>query len=81
MEPTRFGIKRKLVSTKEKAFKLFRLMGSLRNKDSNVSSPNQTSLTDASYQPPNLLANHALEVELKKAEALEYWRKWLNRPS
>jgi len=80
MEPTRFGIKRKLVSTKEKAFKLFRLLGSLRNEDSDVSLPNQA-FKEASYQPPNLLRNHAIEVELKKAEALEYWRKWLNRPS
>lgn len=80
MELIRFGIKRKLVSTKQKVFKLFRLMGSLRDQDSNVSSPNPA-FTEASYEPLNFLTNHALEVELKKAEALEYWQRWLKRPS
>jgi len=79
MEWKKFEIKGKLVSTKQKVFKLFRLIGSFGNEDSDVSSPSQV-FADTPYVPVNFLTEYALEAELKKAEALEYWRRSLDRP-
>jgi len=79
MEWKMFGIKRKLGSAKQRVFKLFRLIGNSGDQDSNVSSFNQET-TDLPYTPINFFTNYALEVELKKAEALEYWRRCLDRP-
>jgi len=70
-------IKGKLVSARQKMSKMFRLIRGLGN----VSSPAPTS-----YETTTPLAymhlpttNYSLEAELKKAEALEHWRKW-DRP-
>jgi hypothetical protein len=57
---------------------LLRLMGASEKEDSNVSPPVSVS-GGKSYETMRLLTNHSLEVELKKAEALEYWRRWLNQ--
>ena len=65
-----FGIKGKLVSAKQKVFRLISL---LRKEESNVSSSTSV-LTAAPYEPVNPLTNYCLEAELKRAEALAYWR-------
>jgi len=69
-----FGIKGKLGSTKQKMSKLFRFIGDLEKEGSEVSSSIPLSAI--------LSCTHAvnLEVELKKAEALDHWKRWLDRP-
>jgi len=67
-----FGIKRKLVSARQKAFKAFRLFGGLEKEDPNVSSPTPV-FTVAPYEPVSSITDYALEAELKKAKALAYW--------
>jgi len=72
MEWRMFGIKGKLVSTKDKLFKLFRLIDGLGKGDSDVSSPNPVFTTVPVRQAEALLYWH----ELRKAEALLYWKRW-----
>ncbi len=79
MEWKRFGIKGKLGSARQKAFKVLRLIGHLGREDSNVSSATPV-LTLAPYEPLNSLTKYALEAELKKAKALAHWRMWQDRP-
>lgn len=77
MQLKTFEIKGKLVSAKQKVFKVFRLIRGLGK----VSSP-----APVSYEPTNSLAcihapirNYAFEAEFKKAAALAHWRRW-DRP-
>jgi len=73
-----FGIKGKLLSTKQKVFSLFRLIGNLGNEDSDVSSPNSV-FTDVPYVPVYSFKNYAIEAEVAKAEALFYYKTLLDR--
>ncbi|MFQ5759127.1 MAG: hypothetical protein ACE5IF_05570 [Candidatus Bathyarchaeia archaeon] len=75
MEWKTFGMKRRLVSARQKVSKVLRLIGSLRREDSNVSSPTPV-LAAAPYETVNPLTNYSREAELKKARALAYWRMW-----
>lgn len=68
-----FGIKGKLVSTKQKVFGLVRLISNSKNEDLGGSSHNAI-FAATTYEPVNLLTNYALEAELKKAEALLHCR-------
>ena len=84
MEWKTFGMKRKLISAKHKVFHLMRSIGILGKEDPNVSSLGTVS-TVASSEPVEAFANRSLEVELfpielKKAEALRYWRTFMDRP-
>jgi len=76
MELKRFGMKGKLVSAKRKAFRLFRLIGTLGNEDSSVLSPGSVSTNVPLNHTEALLYWH----ELRKAEALLQWKRWMDGP-
>mgnify|MGYP001024343682 CR=1 FL=1 len=71
----------KWVLVKEKVFKLLRSLDTLGNGDSNVSSLNPA--FSASPHEAVLETAGALTYwhELRKAEALLHWQRWLNRPT
>lgn len=75
----KIGIKAKLGSTKQKMFKVFRLISSLAKEDPKITSTSPVSTT-APYELVKPFPNHFLEAELKKAEALNYWHMFLDRP-
>jgi len=77
MEWKTFGIKGKLTSAKRKVLSVIRLIGSLENRRSNVSSSN-SEFAEAPYESLKMLKNFALEAELKKAETLWYWRRCMD---
>jgi len=79
MELKTLGIKGKLALTKDKVLKLVRMIGSFRDENSDVSPPNHV-FTKTPFKQVNERANYALEAELKRAEGLEHWRRWLDRP-
>ena len=79
MEWKMLGIKGKLASARQKVSKMLRLISGLRKEDSNVSSPTPV-FTAAPYETVNPLTSYSLEAELKKAQALAYWRMWQDRP-
>ena len=76
MEWKMFGIKGKLVSTKNKVFKLFRLIDSLGKGDSVASLLNPVFTT----VPVGRAEALVYWRELRKAEALLNWQRWLDRP-
>ena len=76
MELKKFKMKRKLVSVRQKVSKLFRLIGILGNKDSDVSSPSPTFTNLPVKQVEAPLYWH----EVRTAEALLNWQKWMDRP-
>ena len=59
MEWKMFGIKGKLVSAKQKVFKVFRLIGALGKEGPNVSSPTPV-FAVAPYESVNSLPNYSL---------------------
>lgn len=69
------GIKRELVSAKQKVFKVFRLIPGIGKEGSNISSPTLI-FSVVSYEPVNSHTNYSLQAELKKAKALMYCRMW-----
>jgi len=71
------GIKGILVSVRQRMSNMFRSIRGLGN----VSSPAPTSYeTTTPLADMHLsITNYSLEAELKKAEALDHWRKW-DRP-
>jgi len=79
MEWKKSGIKVKLASAMKTMLNTFKLITGSDREDSQFSLPTST-LADAPSQPANRVAAHSLEVELEKAEAWEYWRRWLDRP-
>jgi hypothetical protein len=79
MEWKMSGIKGKLVSVRQKAFKALRLISGVEKEDANISSPTPTFAATA-YEPVNALTNYSLEAELKKAQALAHWKRWQDRP-
>jgi len=72
-------IKGILASIKKTVLNTFKLSSGSDREDSQFSLPTSSSV-DAPYQPNNPIVAHSLEVELEKAEAWEYWRRWLDRP-
>lgn len=77
MEWKILGIKGKLVSAKQKMSKMFRLIRGLGNVSSSAPTSYETTNPLACTHPP--ITNYSLEAGLKKAEALEHWRRW-DRP-
>ena len=73
MEWKTFGMRRKLVSAGQRVSRVLRLMSGLGKEDSNVSSPTPVP-TVAPFETVNSLTSYSLEAELKKAQALAYWR-------
>ncbi len=79
MECKTYEIKGKIGSPKQKVSKVFRSISGLGKEDPNACSP-CPSFTPTSYEPTNSLKNYSLEMESKKAEALMFARRFLNRP-
>jgi len=72
------GIKGILVSVRQRMSNMLRLIRGLGNVSSPAPTSYETTTTPlADVHPP--ISNYALEAELKKADALEHWRKW-DRP-
>jgi len=74
-----FGIKGSLVSVKKKVTRILGVFNGSTREDSRFSALTPV-LADSPHEPASLVTNYFLEAELKKAEALEYWRRFLNRP-
>lgn len=77
MKTKMFETKGRLGSMKEKVFKRLRLTSYL-GENSPVSKPT-SAFTVAPLKPVNSLTDYVAEAELKKAEAIMYWRM-LDRP-
>lgn len=79
MEWKMFGKKGKLGTAKQKVFQVLKLISGLEREDSDISLPSPV-FTVAPHEQVHSSANHSLEAELKKAEALAYARMLLNKP-
>jgi len=79
MEWKMSGIKGRLASVKKTVLNTFKLITGSDKEGSQFSLATST-LAETPHQSANRIAAHSLEVELKKAEAWEYWRRWLDRP-
>jgi len=77
MEWKILGMKEKLVSARQKMSKMFRLIRGLGNVSLPAPTSYETTSPLACAHSP--ITNYSLEAELKKAEALEHWRRW-DRP-
>lgn len=74
-----FGIKGKLISTKQKMFNIFRSIRGPGSEDSDASLLNPF-ISNIPHEPVDLSTNYVIEAELKKAEALMYYKRWIDRP-
>jgi len=84
MELKTLGIRRKWMSAKRKIFQAIRPMG-FSGKDYSSGSPPDSLFPDAQYETAEWLTNRSLQVELfilelRRAEAVQYWRVCIDRP-
>jgi len=78
-------VRGRLASAKGKMFQLLGSLGAQENPDCNASSLNPI-LSDAACPPENWIPDFAewkrarADAELKKSQAIEYWRRWMDQP-
>jgi len=71
----------KLALAKDKVFRLFRSIGVLGTKDSHVSSSSPAFSTAPHEVDLETAGAPQYWHELRKAEALLHWQRWLNKPT
>lgn len=79
MEMKRFEMKRKLASTKDMISGLVRAIG-VQGHERSAVSRSAAVPKDSQYEPLNLLTNYTLYHEIGKAEGIDAWRRWHDKP-